>query len=589
MTMSAHFKNNHSKRSNFPGESMNNVPHSATPRLTLIGLSLAAALCAPSVHAQHVTPPQTNSGQLLQQMQQPPQQAPSSNLDLNIQQQKQARAEDNTKFHVRSIEITGNTLIKTDKLHPLVASGEGQELSLNDLNDLAGKVSDYYHDHGYPLATAYVPAQTLHDGVVRIAVVEARYGKVELQNQSSVGHYPLSATLSPMQPGAPVSEYGLERSLLLLSDVPGAIVNSVMRPGDAEGTSDLLVNVTNAPRYTGSLSMDDYGNTYTDRVRFNGTFDVNGLFHQGDLLDISGVSSGSGMSYGHASYRYLLTGQGTTVGLAVSGLEYKLGNGLSDLHAHGTATTQSVNLSQPIIRNTAGNLYAQIEYDHKRLYDDIDIAGIETHRHSNSWVLTVAGDQRDSMGVTNFNISGTHGRLYLDNFQTLFEDYFGARTAGSYVKWDYSISRLQQLNSTNALYFGFSGQHANKNLDTSEQFYLGGPSTVRGYDVGVLSGAQGNLGTIEYRHDFSVAALPGPWQASAFVDSGRVQAYKQPFIPGQNSGRLSSVGVGLHWSAAHDWVLSTSVAKPIGNTPVLAGPHVGSTPRFWIQVQKGFY
>ncbi|GGA42553.1 ShlB/FhaC/HecB family hemolysin secretion/activation protein [Dyella nitratireducens] len=589
MMMNNHSKSSHSKRSYFPGESMNNVPHSATPRLTLIGLSLAAALCAPSVHAQHVTTPQTNSGQLLQQMQPPQQETPSSNLDLNVQKQKAARSEDNTKFHVRSIEITGNTLIKTDALHPLVASGEGQELSLNDLNDLAGKVSDYYHDHGYPLATAYVPAQTLHDGVVRIAVLEARYGKVELQNQSSVGHYPLSATLSPLQPGQPVSEYGLERSLLLLSDVPGAIVNSVMRPGEADGTSDLIVNVTNAPRYTGTLSMDDYGNAYTDRVRLNGTFDVNGLFHQGDVLDFSGVSSGSGMSYGHVGYRYLLTGQGTTIGLAASGLEYKLGNGLSDLHAHGTATTQSVNLSQPIIRNTAGNLYVQVEYDHKRLYDDIDVADIETHRHSNSWVLTVAGDQRDSSGITNFNISGTRGHLYLDNFQTLFEDYFGARTAGIYVKWDYSLSRLQQLNATNALYFGFSGQHANKNLDTSEQFYLGGPSTVRGYDVGVLSGAQGDLGTIEYRHDFSVAALPGPWQASAFVDSGRVQAYKQPFIPGQNSGRLSSFGVGLHWSAPRDWVVSTSVAKPIGNKPELAGPHVGSTPRFWFQVQKGFY
>jgi hemolysin activation/secretion protein len=581
---------NHSKRSYFPGESMKNVPQSATPRLTLIGLSLAAALCASPVHGQtHVTAPQTNSGQLLQQMQQPQQPPPSSNLDLNIQKQKQQRSQDDTKFPVRSIEITGNTLIKTDALHPLVASGEGRDLSLNDLDDLAEKVSQYYHDHGYPLATAYVPAQTLHNGAVRIAVVEARYGKVDLQNQSKVGNYPLSATLAPLQSGQPVREYGLERSLLLLSDVPGAIVNSVMRPGEAEGTSDLIVNVTDAPRYTGTLGMDDYGNAYTDRVRLNGSFDVNGLFHQGDLLDFSGVSSGSGMSYGHVGYRYLLTGQGTTIGLAVSGLNYKLGNGLADLHAHGTATTQSVNLSQPIIRNTAGNLYAQVEFDHKRLYDDIDLAGIETHRHSNSWVLTVAGDQRDSTGITNFNISGARGRLYLDNFQTLFADYFGARTAGSYVKWTYSVSRLQQLSATNALYFGYSGQHANKNLDTSEQFYLGGPSTVRGYDVGVLSGAEGNLATIEYRHNFAVGALPGPWQASAFVDSGRVQVYKQPFIPGTNSGRLNSAGVGVHWTAPHDWVIGASVAKPIGNKPELAGAHVGTTPRFWFQVQKGFY
>ncbi len=582
-----HTKLHHDKLSYRPGESMKTEPHTAALRLSL--LCSALTLCVPAVHAQtRATAPQTNSGQLLQQMQQPPQQ-PSSDLDLNIQKQKTQRSEDNSKFYVRSIQISGNQLLPADALHALVASGEGHELSLNDLDDLAEKISSYYHDHGYPLATAYVPAQTLHDGVVRIAVVEARYGKVMLQNQSDVGHYPLSTTLSPLQPGDPVSEYGLERSLLLLSDIPGALVNSVMRPGETEGTSDLLVNVTSAPRYTGTLGMDDYGNSYTNRVRFSGTFDVNGLFHQGDLLDVSGVSSGGDMNYGHVGYRYLLNGQGTTLGLGVSGLDYKLGNGLSDLQAHGTATTQSVNLSQPFIRNTAGNLYAQIEFDHKRLHDDIDIAGIETDRHSNSWVATVAGDQRDTTGVTNFNISGAYGRLYLDNFQTLFSDYFGARTAGSFTKFDYSVSRLQQLNTTNAFYFGFSGQWANKNLDTSEQFYLGGPNTVRGYDVGVVSGAEGNLATIEFRHDLTIAMLPGPWQASAFVDSGHIQAYKTTFFPGPNSARLNSVGLGLHWTAPNDWLVSTSIATPIGNAPALAGPHVNTATRFWLQVQKGFY
>lgn len=572
------------------GNPVNTSMNPAVPRLSLLCVALSLAMGTGSLYAQtRPTPPPTDSGQLLQQVQPQPAQPPSSNLDLTIQKHQPARSADGTRFPVRQIDITGNRLLPTDKLHALVASGEGQQLTLDDLDALAERVTHYYHDHGYPLALAYVPAQTLHDGIVRITVVEARYGKVTLQNDSAVSNHPLNATLSPLQSGDAVSDYSLQRSLLLLSDIPGALVNSVMHPGATDGTSDLAVDVTSAPRYTGTLGLDNYGNTYTDAVRLSGTFDVNGLFHQGDLLDFSGVSSGGGMSYGHISYRYLLDGQGTTLGLAASGLEYRLGNGLQDLDAHGTATTQSVNLSQPFIRNTAGNLYAQIEFDHKRLYDDIDVAGIETHRHSNDWVATVAGDQRDTTGVTNFNISGAYGRLYLDNFQTLFSDYFGARTAGSFTKFDYSVSRLQQLNPTNAFYFGFSGQWANKNLDTSEQFYLGGPNTVRGYDVGVVSGAEGNLATIEFRHDLTVAMLPGPWQASVFIDSGHVEAYKTPFFPGPNTARLNSAGVGLHWTAPHDWLVSTSVATPIGNRPALAGPHVDTTARFWFQVQKGFY
>jgi hemolysin activation/secretion protein len=559
------------------------------PRLSTLAFALSMALSSHALYAQTrgVTPP-TNSGQILQQVQ-PQTQVPSSDLNLQMQTPKQTRSTNTTSFFVRRIDITGNTVLSTEKLHALVASGEGRNLTLNDLDDLADRITQAYRSHGYPLDSAYVPQQTVQDGVVRITVIEARYGKVTLQNNSAVANHVLNSTLSPLQSGQPVTDYTLERSLLLLTDIPGALVGSVVSPGEAVGTSDLNVNVTSAPRYTGTLGLDDYGNSYTDRVRLTGTFDVNGLFHQGDLLDFSGITSGGGMDYGRLSYRYLLDGQGTTLGLAVSGLSYKLGNGLQDLHAHGTATTQSVNLSQPFIRNTAGNLYVQVEYDHKRLHDNIDIDDVQTDRHSDSWTLTVAGDQRDATGVTNFNISGTYGHLYLDNFQTLFFDYFGARTAGTYTKWDYSVSRLQQLNPTNALYFGFSGQLANKNLDTSEQFYLGGPNTVRGYDVGVVSGAEGNLATIEYRHDFTFSMLPGPWQASVFADSGHIQEYKDPFLPGTNSARLNSIGVGLHWSTSNEWVVSTSLAKPVGNTPQLVGPNGGSSTRFWFQVQKGFY
>jgi hemolysin activation/secretion protein len=562
----------------------------AGPKLSLLCIALSLALGATSVSAQTrgVTPP-TSSGQILQQNQPPNVPIPSSNLNLNVQRAPRNNAASNETFLVRQIEITGNTLLPTAALHALVAPEEGKTLSLNDLDALADRITQAYHDHGYPLDLAYVPAQTLQNGVVRIAVVEAHYGNVALQNQSEVANHVLNATLSPLQSGQPISDYSLERSLLLLTDVPGAVVSSVMRPGTEVGTSDLVVDVTSAPRYTGTLGLDDYGNKYTDRVRLSGSFAVNGLFHQGDVLDFSGVTSGGGMNYGRIGYKYLLNGEGTVLGVAMTDLYYRIGNGLSDLHAHGNAQVSSLNLAQNFIRNTRGNLYAQIEFDHKRLRDDIDAADIETHRHSDSWVFTVAGDQRDSTGVTNFNVSGTYGRLFFDNLYSEFIDYIGARTAGSYTKWDYSVSRLQQLDATNAFYFGFSGQLANKNLDTSEQFYLGGPSTVRGYDVGVVSGAQGNLATIEYRHDFTFAPIPGPWQASIFVDSGHVQEYKETFFPGQNSARLSSVGVGLHWTAPDDWILSTDVATPVGNRPVLIGDDSNRSTRFWFQVQKGFY
>ena len=553
-------------------------------------LALSLALICNVVHAQAQGTPPPNSGQILQETQPKKTPIPSSDLHLKFQRQQRNRAATGETFHVSKIDIVGNTRLPAATLQPIVAPEEGKDLTLDDLDAVADRISDAYHAHGYPLDTAYVVAQTIQNGVVRIEVVEARYGKVSVQNQSEVADHVLNATLSPLQSGQAVSSFRLQRSLLLASDIPGAQVNTVAQPGEQVGTSDLLVDVTSAPRYTGTLGLDDYGNRYTDRVRLSGTFAVNGLLHQGDTLSFSGVTSGAGMNYGSAGYKYLLNGWGTVLGGAVTALDYHLRNGLAPLHAHGTALVQSVTLSQPFIRNMAGNLYGQIEFDHKRLRDDIDIADIQTHRHANVWVATLAGDQRDVTGVTNFNVSGARGRLYFDNLFSAFADALGPRTAGNYTKFYYSVSRLQQLDQTNALYAGFSGQTANKNLDTSEQFYLGGPTTVRGYDVGVVSGTQGNLETIEFRHDFSITAMPGPWQASLFADSGYVKAYKTPFLPGVNRARLNSIGLGLHWVAMHDWVISTSVAKPVGNRPALVGSNYNNgSARFWFQVQKGFY
>ena len=572
----------------FRSESMTAISR-PVPRIGQLAAMLSLALAGGAVHAQQVALPQQipNAGQLLQEVPQQPQNAPSSDLDLRMLRPPRRQAEDTQRFTVRAIEVTGNALLPTAELHAAVADGEGKQLTLGDLGALADRISAIYHHAGYPLARAYVPAQTLRDGVVKIAVVEARYGKVLLDNRSDVAERPLRATLAPLQPGQPVGNARLERSLLLLSDIPGATVQSVVRPGDAPGTSDLVVDVTPAPRYTGTLGVDDFGNRYTGRARVGGNLNVNGLLHQGDLLDFSGLSSGGGMNYLQGGYRYLLNGQGTTLRAGVSSLHYHLGHGLEALDAHGSALVGSVTLSQPIIRSTAGNLYGQVEFDHKLLKDDIELAFIDNHRRANVWTATLAGDQRDATGVTNFSLSGSHGKIAYTEFLASFIDALTARTAGTYTKYTASVSRLQRLGQADAVYLGYTRQWANKNLDTSEQFFLGGPNTVRGYDAGVLAGSQGDLLTAEFRHDFSLPGVRGRWQAAVFADTGHVQVYKNPFAAGINSGRASSAGLGLHWSA-DDWAVNAGVARRIGATPRLLGDNADGKTRVWVQVQKGF-
>jgi hemolysin activation/secretion protein len=559
-------------------------------RRSLFAAAASLAL-AGTVHAQQApsVPSQLpNAGQLLQQMPRQPGTAPRSDLDLRMLRTPHPSVHDVHAFLVKRIRITGNTLLSTAALHALVADSEGHRLTLGDLQNLAGRISDAYHAAGYPLVRAYVPAQTLHDGVVRIDVVEARYGKIVLQNHSAVSDPTLRNILAPLQPGQPVANRPLERSLLLLSDVPGATASSVVRPGDEPGTSDLVVDVTAAPQYTGTIGVDDFGNHYTGRARVSGSFDINGPLHRGDLLQLGAASSGGGMSYFQGGYRMLLNGQGTTLRAGVSTLHYHLRNGLEALDAHGSALVGSLTLAHPFIRSTVGNLYGQVEFDRKLLKDDIEAALLHNDRHLDVWSATMAGDQRDAHGVTNFRLGVSHGKVDFTDRLAEVIDQLTARTAGPYSRYVVSVSRLQQLDPANAIYVGYSRQWASKNLDTSAQFFLGGPDTVRGYDAGALSGSQGDLLTAEFRHDFHLPRTPGRWQATLFADTGRVEVYRDAFVGGVNSGRASSAGVGLHWAAPGEWFVDATASRPIGAPPELSNGADDGT-RLWVQVRKGFY
>ncbi|PGP54024.1 hypothetical protein CN998_33340, partial [Bacillus cereus] len=80
--------------------------------------------------------------------------------------------------------LEGNRVFATERLQPLLADLQGQELDLAGLRAAAQRITDYYQKQGYVLARAFLPPQDIENGLVRIAVVEGRYGRIEVQNRS---------------------------------------------------------------------------------------------------------------------------------------------------------------------------------------------------------------------------------------------------------------------------------------------------------------------------------------------------------------------------------------------------------------------
>ena len=557
-----------------------------TRSITLCLSPLAMALLAAPAFAQQVPP---TSGQLLQQAQPPQQPLPRREPGIQIQTPETAHANDNTPFEVKQIVVGGNTVFDTATLHALVADGEGRTQTLATLTVLAQRITDYYRAHGYPLSRAVIPAQALNDGVVQFKIVEARYDQVQVSNHSRVQTSLLNATLSPLQSGQLVTQDALDRQLLLLNDLPGVQGHAVLGPGSAPGTSNLSVDAQALPPVTGNLTLDNGGDRYTGRVRLGGNVAVNNLAGLGDQLTAGGLVSDGHMHFGRIAYDFALNGAGTRFGLAYSALSYQLGDGLSDLHARGHATDASAWLFQPIVRSPNTNLSVRLEVDNRHLADDTGSTGVHDDRHSWDWTAGGTFDHRDDWGgggVTQAQLSVTRGQLGFDDPAAKASDAVTAKTQGHALHWDGNVSRLQMITVTTRLYASLSGQYSHRNLDSSEQFLLGGMQSVRGYEVSTLAGASGYLATVELRHDLSLPA--GAWQGSVFVDHGGMWINPQPWAGniGGNHATLSSVGLGLNWAGPDQWVAQVQVGQPVGSTPEQAGKRPST--RAWVQLSKGF-
>ncbi|MCC7596124.1 ShlB/FhaC/HecB family hemolysin secretion/activation protein [Janthinobacterium sp. FW305-129] len=551
---------------------------------------LYAALLLVPLDAYAADPQTTpNAGSILQQLQPAlPAAAKPNAPTLEVKPKSDAGLPPSPPIQVTALRITGHTAFSTETLHALLADQEGKSLTLPQLDEVAGRITAYYQERGFPLSRAIIPVQSITGGVILIQVVEAHYGKVRLNNRSEVGDALLQASLAPLSGGQLIADADLDRALLLLSDVPGVGVNAVLKPGSAVGTADMDVEARYVRVPLANISLDNYGSRYIGRTRLSGNFNIVNPFHHGDILSANLVSTGEGMNYGRLGYDTLLNGQGTRIGGAYSALHYKLGSTARALDANGTARVASLWAKQPLIRSKQFNVYAQLQYDAKNLRDHIDVSGLRTDRHLHNWIASVNGDLRDGLlggGMSIASLGWTSGRGGFDNGSAAAADAATARTGGGFSKWNANIARLQWLTPRDSLYLNFSGQWADGNLDSAEKMTAGGPYTVRAYDSGALSGDTGYVGTVEMRHD--LGAMPfGKWQVLAFADSAHVKVNRHPWTRAENSATLSGAGVGLNWAGPGQWRASVSVATRLGAVPsMLARP---SSVRAWLVAGKGF-
>ncbi len=492
------------------------------------------------------------------------------------------------RLTVSGFEFTGNDSIASAELSAALTSYTGREIGYTELAEAAQRITQLYRARGYIVARATLPPQDIRDGRVTIAVQEGILGevKVERNRQVRLREGVVQSFLSGLRRGQVIREADLERALLVLTDVPGIVVRSVLRPGATPGTADLVVQVNENGKMTAQAAYDNAGSRYTGRHRLLVDAALADNFGFGEVLSLRGITTFQDLTAWTLGASVPIGGSGLRAGLNHTRLHYRLGREYAPLGASGEAEVSGANLRMPVLRGRDANLAVELAFEQKHFIDRTALAGSDVTKSSRATRLSIDGDVRDTLAgpaLTQYGLSVTRGRLDRTSAADAFADSLGARTAGDFRKINWQLSRLQSLPAGLTLHAALSGQTASNNLDSSEEFSLGGLQGVRAFPQGEGAGDEGVLARLELRRRLGTVrgfAVDG----SLFYDIGRVRFDHNPWDPLQtrNERTLSGGGIGITFTRPNALAVSLALAFPDKGRP--ATTEATRSPTFWVQV-----
>ncbi len=544
---------------------VNDYGRSMSAFFSFCGRALAVASMLPALALA-----QPDAGTLRQQIEQDqPQPLPRKAVPLKPLEPEPLKAQAGLTVTVKALRFAGNTLLSAEQIAPAVAAYLDRPVGLPELRKAAAAVAEAYRQAGW-IVRVYLPQQEIEDGIVTIQIVEAVFSGAVLEGSPPLRLSP-SAALgmieSAQTKGASLNADAIERALLLIDDLPGVTVAGNLRPGHNPGETELAFKFGDEPLLRAQAGIDNTGSRSTGSERLSANLVLNSPLARGDLMSASLLHT-EGSNYLRAGYTLPLGSDGWRAGINGSVLSYRLvAAEFLALNGKGTSDSVGLDASYPIVRSRLRNLIFLFNHDRKTFDNEANGATTSRYRLS-STSIGLSGNLFDNLGGGGANAASlvyTSGDLDLDGSPTQGADAITTRAAGSYGKWRYTLSRQQRITSELSFYGLLSGQVTEKNLDSSEKFYLGGATGVRAYPASEGGGSEGQMLNLELRW-----RLPKGFNLTAFYDWGQVRVNRDNnFIgaPTLNEYCLKGAGLALGWQADSGLTATLTWARRLGENP----------------------
>lgn len=457
---------------------------------------------------------------------------------------------------VDRFEFAGNTLFSTDDLDATVAGYVKRPITLVELYEAADKVTEFYVRRGYTLASAVVPAQKVNEGTVRLEVIEGRIGTVRYEGLKRYEADDLNYFLDTPS-GRIYRADSFEKNLRLVDGLPGLDVRARLQPGEAYGSSDIVVQTTE--RLAEGVAFFDNGGSENIGI-FRGGVQVtlNNPTGAADQLSLTTLRSEGGLlKYGAVAYS-LPTGVGASrVNLSYGYAEFDVAGVFAGVG--GTNRTARGELFVPYLNTASDQLNLIAAVNDTRA--DTTFSGVSFNPNQIT-VLELGG----TYVHTAANRAATQVALLIGSN---FTGYDTTDKSSQPLKIDLDVQQLTplpwyqlQLLTRTQFVYGLEP------LPDTQKFSIGGPSSIRGYAPSEARGDWGYLAQVTLRRSY----LLGPVVATPrlFYDAGVTRQHRlDRFPPRGGPKELSLASYGLGGDLGYqNFNFKFDYAVPTSNVPV---------------------
>lgn len=445
--------------------------------------------------------------------------------------------------------------ISGKKLDAVVAPFTGQYLGSHRINVLLKRLTDVFVERGFVTTRALLGPQNLATGTLKITIQLGRIEgfmvngapirRLKPGEKSSGGGWLTDAGYDnafPSSSGDPLRLPDIDQGVAQINRLRRNQATVQILPGQNPGES--IVDIGNKPgdRLYYTLGVDNYGSSATGVTRYRAGVEADNLlglqeslsFNFVDSLDSNALVGSFAVPFGRSTFSYTISDSEYQQVIGTTALEY--GRTLSHIFGWNYLVSRSVS---DITSIDATLSWRRTDREINGI--DLDPQRLAVFRLGGNWLHKFV--MNDAQGNVTVNAGISQGLPWL-----------GANHDPHGINRDDAHSQFTKVDATAAFtlplpkigrallaYRGvLGGQYTNAALFGSEQLYLGGMDTIRGFRSGEIAGDRGVYSRNELAWVNAPAWKDGRIEPYVFVDAGKVNLIASPGFP-----TLAGIGAGL--------------------------------------------